>query len=58
MGEYFQLLEIHIILVNVHYINFILLIGIYNIITQILFLMFMVEHYLQHIQIHQIAQQI
>ena len=35
--------------------QFFLLFGIYQvyIITQILFLMFMVEHYLQHIQIHQ-----
>ena len=49
-----------IILIMVHYINFILLIGIYQvlIIVVILYSMFMVEHYLQHIQIQLTIQQI
>ena len=60
-----QILLIHhhigdIILIMAHYINFILLIGIYQvlIIVVILYSMFMVEHYLQHIRIQLMIQQI
>ena len=59
-----QILLIHhhiedITLIMVHHINFILLIGIYEvlIIAVILYSLFMVEHYHQHMRIQLMIQQ-